>query len=66
MTFEELADLTGRPIKTLRHQRLHGEGLGSVGFKVDGRVLFDVGDVEEYLARCKDLERREREARNGG
>lgn len=67
MTFEDLADLTGRPIKTLRHQRLHGEGLGSIGYRVDGRVLFEVTEVEQYLDACKDQERREREAiHNGG
>ncbi len=67
MTFEELAQLTGRPVKTLRHQRLMGEGLGALGFRVDGRVLFAVDEVEGYLATCKDRERRQREllARGG-
>ncbi len=67
LDFEELAAITGRSIRTLRDQRLKGEGLGSVGYKLDGRVVFEVTEVEQYLDACKDQERREREAiHNGG
>lgn len=66
LDFEQLAELTGRPIRTLRDQRLKGDGLGSLGYKLDGRIVFDIAEVEEYLKTAKLHERREREAIQNG
>ena len=57
----QLSALYGIPLATLRDQRYRGEGLGALGFLLDGRVMFRRGDVEEYVAKRERQDRLDRE-----
>ena len=56
----QVSELSGTPVSTLRDHRYRGEGLGALGFRLDGRIIFDRAEVEEYIANAKRQDRLDR------
>ncbi len=52
LTTEDVADLLRTTAETVRYWRHIGKGPAS--FKVGRRVLYDVGDVEAFIAAARD------------
>lgn len=65
LTIDEVADLCGVAVKTIRDQRLRRVGVGALGYRVGNRVLFDADEVEEHLRRAKEDDRRDRDVLEG-
>ena len=51
LTTEELANVLRTPAETIRYWRHIGKGPAS--FKVGRRVLYDIADVEAFLAEAR-------------
>jgi predicted DNA-binding transcriptional regulator AlpA len=52
MTTAELAELLRAPVESVRYWR-HVPGKGPKSFKVGRRVLYEVADVESWIAQAK-------------
>lgn len=63
LTVSEVARLFRVDVHTLHQQRWRNAEPGSLGFKVNGRLLYDPEDLSSYVDRVKAAERRDREAR---
>jgi len=52
LTTSEVADLVRAPIETVRYWR-HVPGKGPASFKLGRRVLYELTDVEAWIAAAK-------------
>lgn len=51
LTTEEVADALRTSVETVRHWRKNGRG--PQGFKLGRRVLYDIDDVEAFIAEAR-------------
>ncbi|WNM25648.1 helix-turn-helix transcriptional regulator [Demequina capsici] len=49
MTIDEVSDLTRIPVNTLRWWRHINDGRGPKSFRLGGRVLYTVDEVEAWI-----------------
>ena len=50
LRMEDVSDMTGVPVNTLRYWRQKGAGFGPVSVRIGRRVVYREADVEAWIA----------------